>query len=78
MITEAKLNAKRWGKELSRRHVAHMAARHGPKQVRLNHGNRVNISMKFDEGSISIAPVKAAPKQGILKRMTSWMSRKRG
>ena len=82
MLTEYQLYAKRAKRELARKHVADMIARHGPRHIRKQQGKQVKLvtKMEFDKGSITIAPCKAvsAPKQGVFKRMTSWISRKRG
>jgi len=83
MLTEAKLCNKRWEKELARRHVSATIARHGPRHFQRRQG-KIKAKMVFEKDSITVSPapqiqpVSATPKQGVFKRMTSWISRKRG
>ena len=82
MLTEYQLYVKRAKRELARKHVAKMIARHGPRHIRKQQGKQVELvaKMEFDKGSISIAPCKAvsAPKQGFFNKMSCWISGKRG
>ena len=84
MLTEYQLHQKRAKRELARRYVADMIARHGPKHIRKEQGE-IKVKMVSTPDFIHIAPVPTAVKvdtkpkaNGVFKKLVSYISGKRG
>ena len=84
MLTEYRLNEKRAKRELARKHVAEMIARHGPRHIRKEQGE-IKVKMVATPDFIHVVPVPTAVKvdtkpkaNGVFKKLVSYISGKRG